>query len=250
MELSGLEDAAQRLSERDELMARFFVAYGVPALGRRGFDPGRSEIPPEVGLFGFIVEVVTYQQISAQAARRISARLEAVGAFDADAMASLADAELAATGLSGAKRRWLQALARDVATGCIDLDDLARMAPPEAHRALRSIPGIGPWSANMVAIFALGHLDVWPVEDLALRRALARRLPGAGDRRVAERLAEAWAPWRSVAALWWWQDDARAASLALEEALHDRKVDPARELAADLALNADEFEARARMQRP
>lgn len=250
MELTSLVDAAHRLSERDPLMARFLEAYGVPVVGRRGFDPGRLEAPGEVGLFGFVVEVVTYQQISAAAARRLVARLEAMGALDADVMVALTDAEVAATGLSGSKRRWLRALARDVVTGTIDLEGLRALSPDEAHRALRAIRGIGPWSADMVAIFALGHLDVWPIGDLALRRALARRHPGAEDRGVAERLAEPWAPWRSVAALWWWQDDASAAASVLEQPLHDREVNPARELAADLTLDADELEPRSRMQRP
>jgi 3-methyladenine DNA glycosylase/8-oxoguanine DNA glycosylase len=69
---------------------------------------------------------------------------------------------------------------------------------------LTSLPGIGPWTANYIAMRAMGEPDAFPSSDLILRRAAADRsgetLP---ESQLLER-AEAWRPWRAYAALYLW----------------------------------------------
>jgi AraC family transcriptional regulator of adaptative response / DNA-3-methyladenine glycosylase II len=73
--------------------------------------------------------------------------------------------------------------------------------------ALLALPGIGPWTADYIALRALAHPDVFLPSDVGLRRALARL--GVDDAELAD-LEAAWRPWRSYAALYLWN------SLALE----------------------------------
>ena len=71
----------------------------------------------------------------------------------------------------------------------------------DVRRALLAIPGIGPWTADYIALRALGHPDVFLPTDLGIRDALA----GLGqDPSTAAELARGWSPWRSYAQLYLW----------------------------------------------
>ena len=73
-----------------------------------------------------------------------------------------------------------------------------------------ALPGIGPWTAQYIAMRALGHPDAFPAEDLVLQKTL----PGDGSRLTARALsarAEAWRPWRAYAVIHLWRSAALAA---------------------------------------
>ena len=97
----------------------------------------------------------------------------------------------------------IRALASAVCSGALRLDGSWPLERVEA--ALRSIRGIGAWTASIVALRALGDPDALPAADLGLRRALGqgRRLASA---REVERRAERWRPWRGYATLWLWSE--------------------------------------------
>jgi AraC family transcriptional regulator of adaptative response / DNA-3-methyladenine glycosylase II len=118
----------------------------------------------------------------------------------------LADADLAHLGLTAARARTLRALAAAVARGDLALEP---EADPEATRAaLRRIAGIGPWTAEYVAMRVLRDPDAFPAGDLGLRRAWARLGNGA----LASH-ADAWRPWRAYAAMHLWNWEAHHADL-------------------------------------
>jgi len=109
----------------------------------------------------------------------------------------LADASLAGIGLTTVRAQTIRLLARAVCDeqvrfhGIVDLDDfLARMC---------EIPGIGKWTAQYVAMRALGEPDAFPSGDLGLLRALNLQTA-----RELERRAEAWRPWRAYATMYLW----------------------------------------------
>src|SRR5439155_11183309 len=85
--------------------------------------------------------------------------------------AALAEADLSTVGLTGARRRTVQALSAALADGEIALDPGADR--DEARRALLAVPGIGPWTAALVGLRGLADPDVWLPGDLALRKSLA-----------------------------------------------------------------------------
>jgi AraC family transcriptional regulator of adaptative response / DNA-3-methyladenine glycosylase II len=115
----------------------------------------------------------------------------------ADAVAALTEREVASIGIPGARARTLLSLARAVADGTLRLgrgEDPAAMA-----ERLLELPGIGPWTAQYVAMRALGWPDAFPGSDLGIRKALGGRSPAA-----IEEMSQAWRPWRAYAAghLW------------------------------------------------
>jgi AraC family transcriptional regulator of adaptative response / DNA-3-methyladenine glycosylase II len=114
----------------------------------------------------------------------------------------LVDARLENIGLTGSRAETVRALARAVRDGRIRFD---RAAESDAVLArLREIPGIGDWTAQYVAMRALGEPDVMPSGDLGLLRALNLKTS-----RELEKRAEAWRPWRSYASMYLWSTAGR-----------------------------------------
>ena len=157
------------------------------------------------GLTG-LARIVVAQQLSVASAEAIWRRLAAaLPDMSAKAILTASDETLRGTGLSGAKIRTLRAIAEAVAGG-LDFDGLAALSGEEAHLRLTAIKGIGPWTADIYLLFGLGHADVFPAGDLALRNAVAEALARAPPLPVAELEAMAlkWSPWRGVAARLFW----------------------------------------------
>ena len=161
--------------------------------------------------FETAVRVVLGQQVSVRAATTIAGRVaRALGdpvrtpfpGLDrlpptAEAVEAAGEDRLARIGMPGARARTLLALARAVLSGELVL---ARGADPEQVRErMLALPGVGPWTANLVAMRALGAADAFPAGDLGVLRALGTR-----SAREAEARAEAWRPWRAYAAMHLW----------------------------------------------
>jgi DNA-3-methyladenine glycosylase II len=87
------------------------------------------------------------------------------------------------------------------------LNKISRMSDEEAQAALVSIKGIGPWSANVYLLMALKRPDIWPTGDVALATAVGklRTLSQRPSFHQLAEMAEAWRPFRSVAARMLWQ---------------------------------------------
>jgi AraC family transcriptional regulator of adaptative response / DNA-3-methyladenine glycosylase II len=166
------------------------------------------------GLDGFetAVRVILGQQITVAAARTLVRRLvERFGTplstpFEAlnrcfPSATALAQADPACIGELGIVRqrvRALQALAVEMAAGRLRLDASAPLAPTLA--ALQALPGIGEWSAQLIALRALAWPDAFPASDIGLLNALGHR-----DVAAARSAAEAWRPWRGYAVMRLWQ---------------------------------------------
>jgi AraC family transcriptional regulator of adaptative response / DNA-3-methyladenine glycosylase II len=115
--------------------------------------------------------------------------------------AALARAELASIGLPRARAAAIRGFAEAVASGALELDGARSL--DDAVARLSTLPGVGPWTAQYVAMRALGEPDAFPASDLWLRRALGENGRPVSAAR-AEALAERWRPWRSYAALALW----------------------------------------------
>lgn len=190
----------ERLQDQADLDAGFAALCAqVPRFGR---VEGPLALRARGDGFGALLRAIVSQQVSVASADAIEGRLRAAGL---DAPAPILDAPdeaLRAAGLSRQKITYLRALAQ------ANLDYAAlREAPTETVIAqLTAIKGIGRWSAEIYALFALGHRDVLPAGDLALQEA-ARALfdlPDRPNERALRDLAQDWAPWRAVAARALW----------------------------------------------
>jgi AraC family transcriptional regulator of adaptative response / DNA-3-methyladenine glycosylase II len=113
--------------------------------------------------------------------------------------AEVAAAPLDRLGIPASRRTTLSALARAVDDGTVPLGP--HVDPGQAEAALRTVPGIGPWTAGYVRMRALSDPDGWPPGDLGLRRSLGLTPPELESR------AERWRPWRAYAALLLWHTD-------------------------------------------
>jgi len=91
----------------------------------------------------------------------------------------------------------LQALARAVTEGRLDLHRRAPLEPTLA--TLRALPGVGEWTAQVIAMRALAWPDAWPASDIGLMNALGTR-----DPKLVTALAEPWRPWRAYAVMRLW----------------------------------------------
>jgi AraC family transcriptional regulator, regulatory protein of adaptative response / DNA-3-methyladenine glycosylase II len=157
------------------------------------------------------VRAILGQQVSVAAATTLAGRLvEAFGrrvdGEDGDRTPThlfptaevVADAPVERVGLPTARARAIRGFADAVAAGRVSFGVDAD--PADVRRALRSLPGIGDWTAEYIALRALGDPDAFPSSDLGLLRAAGLSSPRA----LAER-AEAWRPWRAYAAIHLWE---------------------------------------------
>ena len=184
----------------------------------RQLDPKWEAIIEEVGpcrlvirpdRFGTLVRAIIGQQISAKAARSIDRRVrEIAGETHApDALLLAGESGLRAAGLSGVKARYILNLAQAVREGVVPLDEVHAWEDEAIIAALTSIKGVGPWTAEMFLIFALGRADVLSVGDLGIRVGLRSfygldQLPGP---RECRELTEPWRPYRTIAMWYLWE---------------------------------------------
>jgi AraC family transcriptional regulator, regulatory protein of adaptative response / DNA-3-methyladenine glycosylase II len=170
--------------------------------------PGRR-IPRTVDADELAVRAVLGQQVSTAAARTTTAALAArLGEPIADRAGSLTRLfptsqalRGAALAMPAARQRAVAALVDALAGGRLVLGpDADRRA---ARAALAELPGIGPWTTEVVAMRALGDPDAFPATDLGVRRAAeALGLPGSPGALTAR--AERWRPWRAYAVQYLW----------------------------------------------
>jgi DNA-3-methyladenine glycosylase II len=189
-------EALAHLNAADPVLAAIIAAVGPCTLAaeRRGLNE--------------LVRSIIAQQISVQAAATIMARLEAqLGELSPATLLTRSPEELRALGLSGQKVRYLHDLAERVATGALDIDGLAQLDDEAVIAALVQVRGIGCWTAEMYLIFALGRLDVLPVDDLGLRQSAQQFyvLPAPPSAAALRAIAEPWRPYRSVASWYLWR---------------------------------------------
>jgi DNA-3-methyladenine glycosylase II len=165
--------------------------------------------------FAALLDAIVGQQVSVAAADAIWARMQSAGLTEAAGILAADDEALRAVGLSRQKISYARALA---AAG-LDYDALRRAPDSEVIATLTAIKGIGIWTAEIYAMFALGRADAFAAGDLALQDA-ARVLfdlparPSAGALRA---MSAPWSPWRGVAArlLWAYYPYVKSASKGL-----------------------------------
>jgi DNA-3-methyladenine glycosylase II len=185
-----LKEGVTALVKTCARLARVHALAGDPPLRRRPSG------------FKGLVRVIISQQLSVASAGAIWRRLEAaVEPFTPSRFLSVSESDLRAAGLSKVKIATLRGLAEAIDTGSLDLDALSQEPEDVIHAKLTALKGIGPWTADVYILFCLARAD-----DLALQVAVkdAFELEARPDQDVMMELAEAWRPWRAVAARMLW----------------------------------------------
>lgn len=152
--------------------------------------------------FAQLLSAIVSQQVSVASARAIWAKLEDAGAVTPDAVLHHDQDGLRELGLSRQKARYACALAE----AGINYDALRVASNDEVIKTLTAVTGIGVWTAEIYAMFSLGRADVFAPGDLALQEGarILFDLPERPKEKPLRQMAEAWSPWRSVAARALW----------------------------------------------
>ena len=187
--------------------------------GALAAQPG-VRVPGAWDGFELAVRVILGQQVSVRGASTLAGRLvQSFGGKLPEAgeparegpvylfptAETLAEAPVTEIGVPGVRARAISALAAAAAGGEVTLDGTCD--PDETMARLRELPGVGDWTAQVIAMRALGEPDAFPAGDLGLRRALGDGAELASARHVA-RAAERWRPWRGYAAMLLWTQPA------------------------------------------
>lgn len=175
-----------------------------------GHTPG-LRVPGGFDGFELAIRTIVGQQVSVAAASTVMARLAtAFGAFVATpfwelnrlsltpaTIARLEVGTLARCGLNRQRAEAILALARAVDRGALSLQPVSDI--PAALAAVQGLPGIGPWTANYLALRVWRWPDAFLAGDLGVRKAL-----GGLTERATEARSQAWRPWRGYAVLHLW----------------------------------------------
>ena len=192
----------RELAARDPTLARLIARVGPYTV-----KPTRPMRP-----FDSLAESIAYQQLSGKAAATIFGRVRALYPrrkwFSPDLVLTTADEIFRAAGLSRSKTAAIKDLAAKTIEGVVPtLAVLERLEDEEIITRLTAVRGIGRWTVEMLLLFDLGRLDVWPVDDYGVRKGYAktfrkRKLPTPKQLLA---IGEKWRPYRSVAAWYFWR---------------------------------------------
>jgi DNA-3-methyladenine glycosylase II len=190
--------AAEEIASRAPMMARAVAAIGPPRLR-----------PPADTYFLSLVRSISFQQLAGPAAAAIYGRfvVSLEGVYTPEQVVALPETAFRTAGLSAAKTASIRDLAGKVLDGTVPLDQIEALTDDEIVSRLSLVRGIGRWTAEMFLIFQLRRPDVWPVDDLAVRKgyAVIHRLEVSPAPKELLPLGEPYRPFRTVAAWYCWR---------------------------------------------
>lgn len=194
--------ALPHLRRSDEGLARVMAQ-----VGRCRMQVGYAETH-----LASLVRAIVYQQLSGKAAATIYGRFRAL--YPEERFPTAAEirrthhTKLRGCGLSRQKQAALRDLCKHVAEERLPLHDVDDHDDEVLIERLTAVRGIGRWSAQMFLMFQLGRLDQWPVDDLGVRKGVARLLGMDGElpgRKQMEAWGERCRPYRTVASWYLWR---------------------------------------------
>ena len=183
------------LCRRDDDFRRVVSRHGLPPIWRR--KPG----------FVTLIHTILEQQVSLASANAVLIKLgQMCTPLNPDTLLRLSSAQLASAGFSRQKMRYCRALAEAISSGELYLRKLHKLDDDAFRMEITAYPGIGPWTANVYLLMALGRPDVWPSGDLALQAAAQslKNLKARPSPEKLDRIGEKWRPYRSSAARILW----------------------------------------------
>ena len=199
---------AKELATIKKKISRIDPAF-VPAI--KNLEPCTfGLVKPKVSQYQSLIRAVIAQQVSTAAAQTITGRLQAkcAGTITPEKVGALSLKQLQSVGLTGAKVRTISELTSATLSGEINFRKFAHLTDEEIIKELVPLFGIGHWTVEMFLIFHLGRLDVWPIDDLAVRRGWdnlhkntepikPKALQELGDQFAGMRSVVAWYCWRA-----------------------------------------------------
>lgn len=178
------------LHSRDSKLAKI-----IDAVGPCGLTVTHSGIE-------FLIDAIISQQLSKTAADTILKRVRGLfpsKSINAEAFLNIPKKALRKAGLSDQKYAYITDLCQRVSAGELNIDELQCLPDDVIRNRLKNVKGIGDWTVDMYLLFGLARLDVFPIRDLALRKAISRVYgTSQDDVERMKRIAQRWEPYRSL----------------------------------------------------
>jgi DNA-3-methyladenine glycosylase II len=190
------DEACRHLCKKDRVMKRLIPQFGQSRLGSRG------------DAFVTLARSIVGQQISVKAAQTVWERFSLLSkSMTAQKVLKLKVDDMRAAGLSARKVEYLVDLSLHFVSGDVRPSKWVAMEDEAIIEELVAIRGIGRWTAEMFLIFHLMRPDVLPLDDVGLINGISRNYFSgeAVSRSDAREVAQAWAPYRSVATWYMWR---------------------------------------------
>jgi len=168
-------------------------------------EHGPLTLEPADNLFQRFVVSIIRQQVSMDSAAAIRERLFNTVDVTPTTIANTSPETLQTVGLSQAKTEYIQNVATAFLKQSYSHQYFEEMTDDEALDELTSIRGVGPWTARMVLMFGLGRPDIFPVEDLGIRKGMHALFNEDMTKTEMQDVATRWKPYRSYASLYLWQ---------------------------------------------
>ena len=188
------QKALQSLITLDADIARTYANYGAP----------KDRFLPEG--FETLAKIIIGQQISRQAASHIWQRLVEADLTSCVPIANATDGDLRHCGLSARKAGYLRDIAQNILNGSLPIAEFAQLPVAEVTAHSLRQKGVGPWTADNYTLFALGDMNAWPSNDIALQEGMKRlkSLDQRPSQQEMDEIAAAWHPYRGAGALFLW----------------------------------------------
>jgi DNA-3-methyladenine glycosylase II len=181
-----------------------------PVLGKVIRTHGPCNLAPRKDVFFALCQSIISQQISTKAANTVTARF--VTLFPrkkptAPLLAAMTPEILKPIGFGPQKAGYMLGMARQVASGELNLKTLNKLSDEQVYERLTAIHGIGRWTAEMLLMFVLGRPDILPADDLGIQAGV-QRIDNLKARPTAKHVlarGEIWRPYRTIASWYLWR---------------------------------------------
>ena len=176
-----------------------------PDIGHLVADHGDVTLESGEDLFERLVVSILRQQVSMASANATRERLEDAVELTPTALLRTDRSTLRDLGLSRQKASYVHNVAEAFVEHDYSREYFAEMSDDAVIAELTDINGVGPWTAKMQLLFSLGRPDVFPVEDLGIRKGMHTLYGDDLERSRMEEISERWRPYRSYASLYLWR---------------------------------------------
>jgi DNA-3-methyladenine glycosylase II len=176
-----------------------------PDIGQLVTEHGDVTLEPAENFFRRMIVSILRQQVSMASANATRKRLEDAVELTPEAILRTDRSTLRDLGLSRQKASYVHNVAEAFLEHGYSREYFAEMSDDAVIAELTDIKGVGTWTAKMQLMFSLGRPDVFPVEDLGVRKGMNAIYGDDLERSRMEEIAERWRPYRSYASLYLWR---------------------------------------------
>lgn len=165
---------------------------------------GRKDLIPAQNFFRRFTVSIIRQQISMDAADAIYESIEERIDIEADILAELSPSDVTDCGVSQMKAETIIRIAKAFHSGNWNRAYFSSLSDEEVIDEMTRMRGVGPWTAKMQLIHSLGREDIYPLEDLGIRKGIETLTGSSLDREDMRQIGDRWRPYRSYASLYIW----------------------------------------------